>query len=101
SRFFGLSATPTASVAKYNVLKQRYASSFPAPAPQENGFGAAAYDAAYVFYFALAANGNRPVTGPNLADAISKLVPGPGRAKIDVDPANINTILQTLSSGGG
>jgi serine/threonine-protein kinase len=55
------------------------------------------YDAFYVLGFAIAALGDKPVTGPNLARAIPRLRP-PGQP-IDVEPAAIARAFQLLREG--
>ena len=55
------------------------------------------YDSFYVFAFAAAALGDRPITGRALSGAISRLLP-PGDP-IDVGPAGIYPALSALSAG--
>ena len=55
------------------------------------------YDAFYVLAYATFALGDEPVTGPNLARAIGRLVP-PGQP-IDVGPTKILEALNVLQSG--
>jgi serine/threonine-protein kinase len=57
------------------------------------------YDAGYLLAYAAIAAGNEPITGPNLARAIGRLVP-PGPS-VDVGPTRILEALELLQSGGG
>ena len=56
------------------------------------------YDAFYVLAYAAIAVGDRPITGRNLADAITRLVP-PGEP-LDVGPNGIYPALKVLARGG-
>lgn len=57
----------------------------------------APYDAFYLFAYAAAALGPEPITGPALAGAISRLLPG--GSPIDVGPGGIYKALYTLAEG--
>jgi branched-chain amino acid transport system substrate-binding protein len=59
--------------------------------------GSNAYDAAYVVAYALYANGAKPMTGQNLASAMSRLV-APG-ASVDVGSNDIAKATQSLLTG--
>jgi hypothetical protein len=57
----------------------------------------AAYDAMYLFGYAVAALGDAPPTGANLARALRRLLP-PGDA-VDVGPSAILAALKALRAG--
>ncbi len=61
------------------------------------------FDAGYVLAYAVAANGSKPITGRNLADAIrDHLIPVPGAAparQLYVGYDNVFTALTALSNG--
>jgi branched-chain amino acid transport system substrate-binding protein len=67
-------------------------------APNNAVNGANAYDAAYVVAYALYGVGDAPLTGANVAKAMSKLV-GPGDTK-RVGPADLTAVLQGIGAGG-
>jgi branched-chain amino acid transport system substrate-binding protein len=88
-------ATPSGSV--FSSFQLRLASASPESDPYAGA--ANAYDAAYAVAYGLAAIGNQPLTGANLALAFRKLVP-PG-TPYDVGPNNISPVLQALQAGVG
>lgn len=59
------------------------------------------FDSFYLAAYAIAANGNRPLTGENLASTITKLQPGSGSQVIPVGPNDINRALTALNAGQG
>ncbi len=64
---------------------------------QANVFGmAGAYDSLYLIAYAIVSLGTQPVTGANIAGAMSKMV---GGTKSPVGAANIQSAFQVLESG--
>ncbi len=61
----------------------------------------AIWDAAYVTYFAIAAVGNKPITGPQIAAQMPLFVAAPGRQKLDLTPLNITVGFSALTTGSG
>jgi ABC-type branched-subunit amino acid transport system substrate-binding protein len=60
-------------------------------------YTAAAYDAAYLLAYAIAAVGPQPITGATLAEGLKRMVP-PGRA-IEIGPGPINDAFAELAAG--
>ncbi len=67
------------------------------PPMGNNSFTNAPYDAFYVFAYAAASLGDRPITGLSLASSIPRLLP-PGEP-IDVGPGGIYPAFYALASG--
>jgi hypothetical protein len=58
------------------------------------------FDAAYVLAYAIAANGNNPLTGANLASAIrTRLTPAPSATSVYVGADHIFEVLRALNNG--
>lgn len=95
SRVIG--TVPGTAGPNYNRFVSNYNanSKFKAVDPTTLG-GAGAYDAAYMIALSMASLGATPITGPNIAQAFSRLVP-PGD-KVEPGQNNINGILQKLAS---
>lgn len=80
----------------FNLFKLQYSSTF-TDGTNPQVFGAAgAYDAVYLLAYAAVALGTQPITGPNLATALTRLVP-PG-PKVIVGSATINQAFGALSA---
>nr|MCU0685000.1 hypothetical protein [Polyangiaceae bacterium] len=58
----------------------------------------AGYDNLYLFAYAAIANGNRPLTGPNLAESMKKIAP-PGTAIKSSDTSTILSAVVELQAG--
>jgi hypothetical protein len=90
-------ATDTPATLPANVkLALHYNEAYGASVTPETTLGAP-YDAFYLIAYAIAALGDKPVTGPNLARAIPRLIP-PGEP-IEVSPAAIFDGFKILRSG--
>jgi ABC-type branched-subunit amino acid transport system substrate-binding protein len=86
--------------ANYRIFEAYYQSSIrDGTKPQSIG-AAHAYDATYLIAYATAAARARPVTGPNLAEGLLALLPGPGVPKLPVEPSAINRVFATLERTG-
>jgi ABC-type branched-subunit amino acid transport system substrate-binding protein len=83
-----------------NELYPRYVSALAQGGPALNYFGVEQYDGVYSLYFALIANGAAPLTGPKIAAAMSKLVPGTGRQAFKLGSKNVGAIANILAGGG-
>lgn len=58
------------------------------------------YDATYMAAYSIVANGNKPLTGENLAATLPKLLP-PGGGRIETGPGDITKAFGLLQSGQG
>lgn len=69
---------------------------FPTALPPSDSVAASTYDAVYAIAMAIAANGDNPVTGPNLSNALPRLTTGP---LISAGPASLADAFSTLPQG--
>lgn len=58
------------------------------------------YDATYMAAYSIVANGNKPLTGENLAATLPRLLP-PGGGRIETGPGDITKAFGILQSGQG
>jgi ABC-type branched-subunit amino acid transport system substrate-binding protein len=97
-RVMGVVSGTTSAV--YRVFEAYYQSSI-RDGTKPGSVGAAhAYDAVYLIAHATAAARGKPVSGPNLAEGLLALLPGPGVPKISVEPSTINRVFSTLERTG-
>ncbi|MEJ7729591.1 MAG: ABC transporter substrate-binding protein [Polyangiaceae bacterium] len=82
----------------FQVFKSDFTAKYNDGVSSPDVFGAAgAFDAAYLLAFATVANGDRPETGANLAEALKRMVP-PGESK-SAAANDISATFQLLSAG--
>jgi ABC-type branched-subunit amino acid transport system substrate-binding protein len=87
------------STPSYRAYEQFYKDTYPQLAASVGLAATPAYfDATYVMAYAVVANGNRPVTGANLADAVRTRLTPPGR-RIFVGYDRIFEVLTALGNG--
>lgn len=96
TRIFG--TVPGSNNATYQLFRSRYLS-FVKDGTTPDSFGTSgAYDALYLLAYAIAATSDKPLTGPNIAEGLKRLVP-PGQPTRP-GSTQINAALAVLASGG-
>jgi serine/threonine protein kinase len=93
-RYYAVDAAAPRDLVTRFVL--RYNEVFTPKTTVENAT-AASYDAFYLFAYAAAALGEEPITGPALARALRRLLPG--GAPVDVGPGGIYQAFYALAEG--
>lgn len=80
----------------YELFKQQYQVAFQSGNPNISGMGPS-YDAAYAIAYAIAAIGDAPVSGPAIADALSRI--SGGETDIEVGSPDLTEAFSLLSEG--
>jgi ABC-type branched-subunit amino acid transport system substrate-binding protein len=98
-RILGAQPYVDKSTAAYRAFEQAFRDNYPHLTAGATATATPSYfDGAYVLAYAVAANGNQPVTGANLATAIRTRLTPPGR-KISVGYDRIFEVFSTLAGG--
>ena len=100
-RVYGAQPYVDKSTPAYRSFEPAFRERFPTIAASATVTATPSYfDAAYVLAYAVAANGNRPITGANLANAIrERLTPGPYAKAHFVGYDSVLAVFTALSSG--
>jgi hypothetical protein len=97
-RVRGTGITPGGAQRVFDLFTTDYATAYPdRPGDALNTGVASSYDAAVAIAFAIAANQDKPVTGPNLAAGLRQLAGGTGQ--FNTGPATLRQAMQALASG--